>query len=299
MISGILNLNKPPGWTSHDVVAWVRRQAKQRQVGHAGALDPLATGVLLICLGQATRVAEYAMASSKTYQATVRLGVVTDTYDAAGKVIAENEANVSLAEIRSALDEFVGQIEQIPPAYSALKYQGQPLYRWARRGVAVKQKPRRVIINRIEILDFHPPELRIEVECGPGTYIRSLAHDLGQRLGCGAHLAALVRTRSGNFYLAEAHTIDDVATASAAGRLHTLLYPFDVALQAFPACQLSETDAQRVSHGQALKLEGLASNYEQLRAYDPAGELVALLRYQPAVQSWQPIKVFRQHVRHR
>jgi len=180
-ISGILNLDKPAGMTSHDVVVHVRRLLGVRKVGHAGTLDPMATGVLLICLGQATRVAEYLMRSDKVYRAEIRLGVATDTHDAEGKVIKTTQVTVGEGEVREALASFVGQIEQVPPMYSALKRQGVPLYKLARRGIVVERKPRTVKIHQIKLLDWSPPLVTIEVTCSPGTYIRALARDLGLR----------------------------------------------------------------------------------------------------------------------
>ncbi|MCD6519847.1 MAG: tRNA pseudouridine(55) synthase TruB, partial [Anaerolineae bacterium] len=181
MVSGILNIDKPKGLTSHDVVDRVRRLAKQRRVGHAGTLDPLATGVLILCLGGATRIVEYLSESPKAYRATIRFGLVTDTWDLEGKVIEEREwQGLSLAEIQQVLSQFQGTIEQVPPMYSALKHQGKPLYKLARQGITVARKPRRVEIYRLSILDWRPPELVLEVECSKGTYIRSLAYELGQ-----------------------------------------------------------------------------------------------------------------------
>jgi len=217
---GILNINKPTDWTSHDVVARVRRIAGQRSVGHAGTLDPAATGVLLVCLGQATRVAEYLMAGDKTYRALIRLGTTTDTYDADGEVTATGAVpDLSAPDLESALTEFTGEIQQFPPAYSAIKQDGVPLHRRARRGEEIQLQARPVTIYRIDVLEWRSPDLNIDVACAPGTYIRSLAHDLGQRLGCGAHLAGLVRTRSGHFSLDEAITLQALADAAAQGAL--------------------------------------------------------------------------------
>ena len=191
-LNGILNINKPAGWTSHDVVAWVRRVLREKRAGHAGTLDPMATGVLLVCLGQATRVAEYLMGGEKVYRAEAQLGIVTDTYDADGEVMASAPVPPLTADdLRRTLAGFVGEIMQVPPAYSAIKQDGVAAYRKARRGEAVTLAPRPVTIRRIELLDWTPADapaasgdrLTIEVTCGAGTYIRSLTHDLGQALG--------------------------------------------------------------------------------------------------------------------
>ena len=183
-ISGLLNIDKPTGLTSHDVVARIRKLAKQKKVGHAGTLDPLATGVLLVCLGQATRLIEYVMAGRKQYRATIHFGLTTDTLDADGQVIAERDAShLTEAELRQILPAFQGQIEQVPPIFSALKQGGQPLYKLARAGKTVEVAPRRVTIDSLKWLDWQPPKLTLEVVCSPGTYVRSLARDLGEAAG--------------------------------------------------------------------------------------------------------------------
>ncbi len=186
-MDGILNIDKPQGWTSHDVVAWIRRVLKVKRVGHAGTLDPLATGVLLVCVGQATRVAEYLMASDKTYRAQIQLGTITDTYDTDGEVVETRplSPDIDRGAIWVALGRFVGDIMQAPPAYSAIKQDGVPLHRRARRGEEVRPAPRPVRIHSIQLVDWTAPCLTVDVTCDPGTYIRSLAHDLGQALGCG------------------------------------------------------------------------------------------------------------------
>ncbi|MBS1245788.1 MAG: tRNA pseudouridine 55 synthase, partial [Chloroflexi bacterium] len=178
-MDGILVVNKPQWWTSHDVVGYIRRLTHQKRVGHAGTLDPMATGVLLVCLGRATRVAEYLMDSDKMYRAVVRLGVETDTYDAEGQVVATRPVNVDESDLRAALAHFVGAIDQVPPMYSALKRDGKPLYQLARQGIEVERKPRRITIYDIALREWQSPDATIDVRCSSGTYIRSLAHDIG------------------------------------------------------------------------------------------------------------------------
>ena len=190
-MNGILNIDKPAGWTSHDVVAWVRGVLREKRVGHAGTLDPMATGVLLVCVGQATRVVEYLTAGQKIYRAEAQMGVTTDTYDADGQVVATAPVpSLTADDLRGALAGFVGEIQQRPPAYSAIKQGGEAAYRKARRGEAVELPVRLVMIQGIELLDWDPiaAKCNFEVRCGPGTYIRSLTYDLGQALGCGATL---------------------------------------------------------------------------------------------------------------
>ena len=301
-LSGILNVDKPAGMTSHDVVDAVRRMVGQRKVGHAGTLDPLATGVLLVCLGQATRVAEYLMAGRKRYRAVIVLGAETDTYDADGRIVRSGgRTDFSRAEIEAALAPFVGRIEQVPPVYSALKRGGQPLYKLARRGEAVQPAPRPVEIDEIALLAWEPPELTVEVACSPGTYIRSLAHDLGQRLGSGAYLGALVRLRSGRFRLEEAVSLERLEEAFRHGQGERYLLPLDHALLDLPALIVGAEDARRIVHGQPIPARqgtvGQVSNLSQAdgalyRAYNLDGGFLAVMAYDAAAGLWRPKKVF-------
>jgi len=287
MVSGILNIDKPRGLTSHDVVDRVRRLAKQRRVGHAGTLDPLATGVLILCLGRATRIVEYLSESPKAYRATIRFGLVTDTWDLEGEVIEEREwQGLSLAEIQQVLPQFQGTIEQVPPMYSALKHQGKPLYKLARQGITIARKPRRVEIYRLSILDWCPPELVLEVECSKGTYIRSLAYELGQALGVGGCLVGLVRTAVGPFRLEDAVAL---STLEEAKDWRRYLLPMDRALIGLPAVVLDEETARRLRFGQSIAL-GDAPEGHLLRAYDPAERLIAILEA-TASGLWKPQKV--------
>lgn len=287
---GILNINKPTDWTSHDVVARVRRIAGQRSVGHAGTLDPAATGVLLVCLGQATRVAEYLMAGDKTYRALIRLGTTTDTYDADGEVTATGAVpDLSAPDLESALTEFTGEIQQFPPAYSAIKQDGVPLHRRARRGEEIQLQARPVTIYRIDVLEWRSPDLNIDVACAPGTYIRSLAHDLGQRLGCGAHLAGLVRTRSGRFSLDEAITLQALADAAAQGALERHLHPLEDALGGLVAVPVDGPATAHLVHGRPIPAqESPPTNRGYARAAD--GQVVAILLHRGG--QWWPQKVF-------
>jgi tRNA pseudouridine55 synthase len=288
MLDGILNLDKPHSLTSHDVVNRVRAAAGQRRVGHAGTLDPMATGVLLVCLGRATRVAEYLMASPKVYRARVRLGIATDTYDAEGMVVAEQPVKASRAAVEAALEQFRGHILQVPPMYSALKHGGQRLYKLARQGVTVEREPRPVEINKLQLTAWESPELTLEATCSPGTYVRSLAHDLGQALGCGAHLAGLVRLASGDFRLEDAVALDELTRE----RLPSLLLPLDAALRRYPAFHLDEEQASAVRAGRAVT--GYPPEEKEIlaRAYGPGGAFLAVLEYRPEREVWHPRKVF-------
>ncbi len=295
VISGILNIDKPQGWTSHDVVAKVRRLSGQKRVGHAGTLDPMATGVLLVCLGQATRVSEYLMRGRKVYRATVYLGLSTDTYDAEGKVTARApEVNVTLSQLEEALSALVGRIGQTPPMYSALKHRGTPLYKLARQGKTIERKPRTVEIYEIKLLDWSSPILTIEVACSPGTYLRSLAHDLGQRLGYGAHLSSLIRLASGHFTLDEAIGLDALSEAFATGRWAELIYPLDEALLDFEAITFGSQAERQIRFGQQVQGPKPSLSSSLCRAYSTEGKLIALLHYDAQTGLWQPKKVFDQ-----
>jgi len=297
---GILNLHKSRGPTSHDMVARVRRLTDVRRVGHAGTLDPLATGVLLVCIGRATRVSEYLMAGRKVYRARVWLGVTTDTYDAEGQVTAESPVEATRDHVEAALAQFRGQITQLPPMYSAVKHKGTPLYRLARQGIEVERSPRQVEIFQLELTEWAPPECVLELTCSRGTYVRSLAHDLGRMLGCGAHLAGLVRLASGGFRLEEAVTLDEFAQAAAEDRWPDLLHPLDAALTHFPALHLDASSARQLCQGQAVANSELRiANCEWrggglVRVYGPDEVFLALAAYDAEAALWWPRKVFRQ-----
>lgn len=295
MTSGILVVDKPPGATSFDVVRRVRRASGEKRVGHAGTLDPAATGVLIVLLGQATRITEYLMDMPKTYRGSIRLGVSTTTYDAEGEVVREADAGgITEAALRGALAALVGEIEQVPPAHSAVKVEGERAYHRARRGEAVALKPRPATIYRIDLLRFELPIVEIEVECARGTYIRSLAHDLGEKLGCGAHLASLVRTRIGPFGLEAAADEAALTAAFEDGSWRDLLQPVDCGLTALPAITLEIEDEKDVRHGQAVDVDGVAAPPDgtEARGYAEDGSLVGILTFDAASGMWRPRKVF-------
>jgi tRNA pseudouridine55 synthase len=293
---GFFVIDKPTGVTSFSMVSLVRRLTGVRRVGHAGTLDPLATGVLPVAVGQATRLIEYLDVASKTYVARVRFGATTDTYDAEGAVTATGDpALATRAAIEALLPAFIGDIDQTPPAFSAIKVAGQPLYRYARAGEVVELKPRRVRIDRITLLRFDPPEAEIEVFCGKGTYIRSLAHDLGQRLGCGAHLAALRRTSTGGFSIGDAITPDALTALAEAGRLEDALLAPDRAVERLRAAIVSAAHAADVRAGRDLCLECAPGARkpaadEICRAYEVDGSFLGVIEARPE-GSWHPAKV--------
>lgn len=298
-MDGIFVIDKAAGMTSHDVVARVRRLLRQKRVGHAGTLDPAATGVLPVCLGQATRVAEYLSESGKAYRATIRFGVVTDTYDAEGSIVRTAPVVVTEEEIAAALPGFLGEQMQAPPVYSAIKRGGQPLYKLARAGKEVAVELRPIVIYALRIVSWSSPDLTLDVECGKGTYIRSLAYDLGERLGPGAHLAALVRTRSGPFTLKQSITLEVLEAALAGESWQDHLYAADEALLERRAAILGPENVARVRYGQLLRFDDSLravelpppAEGELLRAYSTDGRFLGILRWEAEATAWQPHKV--------
>jgi tRNA pseudouridine55 synthase len=291
MMDGILVINKSIGMTSHDVVARVRKLLKQRRVGHAGTLDPAASGVLPICIGQGTRVAEYLSESGKAYQAEITFGVVTDTYDTEGTVLQTTDvSHLTHNAIIAALPHFLGAQMQIPPHYSAIKIQGQPAYKRMRAGEKIAIEARPIHIYQLDLLSWQAPRLQLAVECSKGTYIRSLAYDLGEYLGCGAYLSALIRTRSGPFTLAESLTLEQLALLQEQNQLEGTIVPADRALVDYPALTLDATDTARVLHGNAFRFP--VPPAELARVYDNKGQFIAIASWDAAHDTWQPQKVF-------
>lgn len=277
--------------TSHDVVARLRRMTRKHgvdKVGHAGTLDPLASGVLVVCVGSATRLSDYVMHTTKRYQAHVVLGTRTDTYDAEGRVTSQTPADhITQADVEALLPRFTGQIAQVPPSYSALKQGGKKLYEMARAGEEVTLQPRPVTIERLQVLSWQAGAFVLDVVCGAGTYIRSLAHDIGNALGVGAHLGGLVRVASGAFTLERAIALDDLLAQDDAWQAH-LIAPLD-ALAHYPQVHLSAQEAQDIRHGRAIVARAEAGDSLSLGVTE-AGELLALL--QSDGELLKPHKVF-------
>ncbi len=296
--SGILNINKPPGMTSFAVVRKIRYLTKIKKVGHAGTLDPIAEGVLPICLGSATRLVEHVVSAPKAYRATIRLGAATDSFDSEGEVTAEGDpSGVTREQVETALQGFVGEIKQLPPMFSALKHHGQPLYRYARAGKTVEREERTVSVYSLQLLDFETPLVQIDLEVGKGTYVRTIAHDLGELLGCYGHLQALTRTRSGPFDVEDATTLKQFEEAAERGDWEQYVYPADWVLESWHAALLGDEHTRDVRSGQLLVLSHIRPEFNQLeldtpcRAYSAQGEFVAILRYRGAGR-WHPAKVF-------
>lgn len=290
-LAGILNIDKPLGMTSHDVVSGVRRLARIRRVGHGGTLDPLATGVLVVALGVATRLLEYVTGQPKSYEAVVRLGQTSATYDAEGELSTPHGtpdlvARLSQPVLEEALEQFRGPIEQVPPMYSAVKREGRPLYELARQGVEVAREPRLVTIYELELVAWSAPDLHLRIRCSAGTYVRSLAHDLGQRLGTGAYLAALRRSAVGSFTLASAIPLDVLSPENFAGHVQ----PPDSAVGHLPSLDLDGEAAGRLRHGQRLPREDAAEGGKLARAYGPDGDFVGVVA--ASGEFWQPRKIF-------
>ncbi len=292
-MNGWLLVDKPDGVSSHDVIQSARGWLRQRRVGHTGTLDPLATGLLVLCLGVATRLSEYLLGQSKEYHAVVRLGQTTDSYDADGEVTVTRPVDVGLAEINAALHQFRGKIEQIPPAFSAIRSAGQRAYKLAREGKAVRLSARSVSIAQLSMIDFEAPDVTLELSCSAGTYVRSLAHDLGQILGCGAHLVALRRTAVGPFSIRQAHTSLELEEAFRAGRGERHVLSPGVALSDWPEIWLQGDDVRSLQHGNPVTVAGSVPHRLGL-AYDSCGELIAVVQGHPAAGQWQPKKVLVQ-----
>lgn len=295
-MDGILNLWKPPGITSHDAVAAARRLLHERRIGHAGTLDPMAEGVLVLGIGQGARLLEYLVGGSKEYLACIRLGIATDTDDAQGRVLAATEVKrFRRRTIEEALHSFTGVQAQLPPIYSALKTAGQPAYRLARAGQQVQRTARQVEIESIRLVRWQRPYVTCYVTCSKGTYIRSLARDLGQHLGCGAHLCSLIRTRSGTFTVADAVPLALLKLAAVQGFAGQLLLPLEAALPDHHAITLDADGELCVRQGKDIVLPHDSpedSGLQPWLAYNSAGHLLALLVSAGQSGVWHGQKVF-------
>ena len=294
-MDGILIINKEKGYTSHDVVACLRGILHQKKIGHTGTLDPNAEGVLPVCLGRATKVCELLTDTDKTYEAVLRLGVVTDTQDLTGRVLAQSDAVPGEEEVVSAIRSFEGELEQIPPMYSAIKIGGRKLVDLARAGKEVERPARRVTVYRIRILEMDLPRVRMEVSCSKGTYIRTLCHDIGQKLGCGGAMEALVRTRAAGFGREEALTLGKVEALAAAGELESRLVPLERIFADLPRFQIAAEHAKALQNGNRLKLSwgvcrGEASG--RMAVYDEDGRFAAVYERMPGTEELKVVKMF-------
>lgn len=294
---GVIVVNKPREITSMDAVRAVRRVTRVKRVGHAGTLDPIAEGVLPVCLGQATRYMDYLVDSGKTYLGEITFGTATDTYDAAGAATDSGDAGaLSREQIEAQLPAFSGLVMQRPPMYSAVKHEGKRLYDLARQGVEVEREPREVVVHRIELREWAPPKAAIEVDCGKGFYMRGLAHDLGAAVGCPAHLSALTRSRVGPFTLDDALTLEEL---EAQEDWEQRMEPPDAALRRMDAILLPEAAERHIRNGQPVTLPATATYAKHLelrRAYAGGGRFLGVVRFDRAESSWKPEKMLAKPV---
>lgn len=275
-MKGILIINKEQGKTSHDVVNDLRRILQMKRIGHTGTLDPLATGVLPMCIGRATRVAEYIQNDQKEYIATAEIGYQTDTLDITGDVVAESDNKTfNLEELKEAIQGFTGEIEQYPPMYSAIRVKGKRLYEYAREGKTVERKPRKVTIHSIEILDLSDTWFKIKVLCSTGTYIRTLVDDIGKALGSYATMTDLVRTRVGEFHLQDAYTISDLRGKSI-DEIENLILSLDLAVAHFPKYVVDDQFYKALTQGQALKVDNFNQDHEDLFQIYCRGQFIGM-----------------------
>lgn len=305
-VNGVLNVLKPPGMTAHDVVNYLRRVTGQRKTGHAGTLDPGAAGVLTLYMGQATRIIEY-MPDDKVYRAEITFGLTTDTQDIQGRLTGQkNASNLTLEQFNTMAREFVGAVQQVPPMVSAVHHQGQRLYELARRGLEVERQPRRITVYSLELLhnwDWGKPHPRVmvEISCSAGTYIRTICSDLGERLGVGAIMSFLLRTRAGRFGLDQALTLEELTGLNGQGRLADVLVSVSNALDHLPMVWVSEGAVRAVKHGNRLYQPGVASvqgdlkSHSHVRLAGPEGLLAVASNLTGPENSdkmiFQPVKV--------
>jgi tRNA pseudouridine55 synthase len=287
---GLLIVDKPIGPTSHRVVSIVRQGTGIRKVGHAGTLDPRASGVLVLCLGAATRLSEYLTTEAKRYEAVIRFGSSSETYDGEGPLVHITEAAPLEEDIRDALGHFRGEIEQVPPPYSAIKVQGKKAYELARKGEEVELESRMVTIYELILVDYRPPDLVLEIECSAGTYIRSIANELGERLMTGAHLANLRRTKAGVFSLEDSVPLHALEMAIDAGTWRDYRRPAADALPDLPMVRIEGAHLSDVLNGRRIPAENISTG--MARGMGPDGDLVALLESVEEGKSWHPRKVF-------
>lgn len=297
MINGIVNVYKEKGYTSFDVVAKMRGIFKQKKIGHTGTLDPDAEGVLPVCLGRATKVCDLLTDKDKEYETVLLLGVVTDTQDLTGEVLARKEVNASENEVKSAILSFVGEYMQVPPMYSALKVNGQKLCDLARKGVTVERKARPVTIHGIEILSVDLPEVRMRVHCSKGTYIRTLCQDIGEKLGCGGCMKSLLRTRVAAFALKDALKLDELESKLKSGD-ESFIHSVDSVLGQYEKASVLETADKLVRNGNRIPEEFIdhmqdAYKQECIRLYGWEQTFIGLYAYMPETKDFKPIKLFQ------
>jgi len=293
-MNGIIIIDKPADWTSHDVIAKLRGVLKQKRIGHGGTLDPMATGVLPVFIGRATRAAEFCENAEKEYIAELQLGIITDTQDITGNILQKNEVSITAEDLAAILPRFTGAIKQIPPMYSAVKKDGKKLYELARKGIDVPREPRNVYISKLEQCHSDSPsqglqsdetknanKFMLRIVCSKGTYIRTLCHDIGAALGCGGTLSALRRTRAGVFKIEDAHALDDVISAALTDSVSTLIKPVDSIFSDYPSLTLDQLEVSKAKNGAVCNVPGNTGNNNETgngkyRVYSPDSEFLLL-----------------------
>lgn len=295
-INGVINVYKEKGYTSHDVVAKLRRILHQKKIGHTGTLDPDAEGVLPVCLGRGTKLCDVLADHDKEYETVLLLGTVTDTQDITGTVIRTGQVNVTEDEVRECIRSFQGEQMQVPPMYSALKVGGKKLYEMAREGIEIERKPRPVHFYNIEVIEMELPRVKIRVHCSKGTYIRTLCHDIGEKLGCGGCMEKLLRTRVERFELLGARKLSQIQEFADRGKIEDIVIPVDQMFDSFSGCKVKQ-EADRLVHNgnffpiSLLENEAIIRNTgEQLRIYDSTGEFIGI--FTKKGERMTPVKMF-------
>lgn len=299
MIDGIINIYKEKGYTSHDVVACMRGILKIKKIGHTGTLDPLAEGVLPVCIGKGTKLVDMIVDKDKTYEAVLKLGIATDTQDIEGKVIKTSEVNIEYQRIEEVIKSYIGEYLQLPPMFSAVKLNGKKLYEYARKGQEVEREYRRVTIKDIRILGYSEEEheVRMSVDCGKGTYIRTLLHDIGETLGCGGTMKELKRTAVGNFKIEDSLKLDDVNRLVREGRLEDYIVPADAMFPGYVRVMVDRNYHKLIYNGNPFYREQLIHpadkiDSELVRVYDADNVFIGIYRYESAKDMFKPVKMF-------
>lgn len=298
MYHGIINVYKEAGYTSHDVVAKLRGICRQKKIGHTGTLDPDAVGVLPVCLGNATKLCDMLTDRQKEYIATLRLGISTDTQDGSGKVLAKREVSASPSEVRDVILSFIGDSMQVPPMYSALKVNGKKLYELAREGKEVERAARPVTIYELEILGEAHPEYTIKVKCSKGTYIRTLCHDIGEKLGCGGIMTKLIRSKAGGFEIETARTLDQLQNLSDQGTLSEAVIPVEKMFESYPAFIVKESAFKAIQNGNQLKRNDFVEETadmidgQKMRVYSHQNIFYGVYQCDKKRELFSPVKMF-------
>ena len=298
-MDGIINIYKEAGWTSHDVVAKLRGILKTRKIGHTGTLDPDAVGVLPVCIGRATKACDMLTDKSKVYETVLRLGITTDTEDMSGKILSEHTVNVTGKEVEEAVYSFLGDYEQIPPMYSAIKVNGKKLYELAREGKVIERAPRPVTIYQLEILEMTLPTVRIRISCSKGTYIRSLCRDIGEKLGCGGCMEKLIRTKVGEFRIEDSITLEKAQTLADENQIESKIKPVDHLFLQYPMVKTKTmADHKLAGNGNPLSLKNidLDDSYQTdgqwVRLYDINDRFIGIYQYSNEKKRIAPVKMF-------